>query len=42
MPGQNLLATLDRSDIRGLGTARPVFIAELPLSTSESSVNLIP
>jgi hypothetical protein len=30
------------TDIRGLFTARPVFIAELPLSKCGSSVNLIP
>jgi len=39
---RTLLATLDRSDIRGLSTARPVFIAELPLSLIGSSVNFIP
>jgi len=40
--GRTCVATFDRSDIRGLFTARPVFIAELPLSSSGSSVNLIP
>jgi len=40
-PERDLDATFDQPDIRGLGTARPVFVAELPLSTSGSSVILI-
>jgi hypothetical protein len=36
------LATSDRSDIRGLDTARPVFVAELPLSNGGNSASLIP
>jgi hypothetical protein len=36
------VATFDHSDIRGLDTARPVFVAELPLSSGGSSVNLSP
>jgi hypothetical protein len=40
--GRTCVATFDRSDIRGLVTARPVFIAELPLSTGGNLVNLIP
>jgi len=40
--GRSCVATFDRSDIRGLDTARPVFIAELPLSNGGHSENLIP
>ena len=36
------VATIDQSDIRGLDTARPVFIAELPLSKAGSSVKPYP
>ena len=36
------VATIDHSDIRGLDTARPVFIAELPLSKAGSSIQPYP
>ncbi|MCK4690408.1 MAG: hypothetical protein KAT20_01260, partial [Desulfuromonadales bacterium] len=35
--GGTYVATVDHSDIRGLGTARLVFVAELPLSSTVSS-----
>ena len=38
--GRTCVATFDHSDIRGLVTARPVFIAELPLSRCGSSETL--
>ena len=41
--GRDALATFDHSDIRGLGTARPGFVTELPLSNDGSfGVNLFP
>ena len=40
--GRTCVATFDRSDMRGLFTSRPVFIAELPLSSCGSSVKPYP
>jgi len=40
--GGTCLATFDHPDIRGLSTARPFFIAELPLSSGGNSASLIP
>jgi hypothetical protein len=35
--GGTCVATANQTDIRGLGTARLVFVAELPLSSNVSS-----
>ena len=40
--GGTWLATFDHPDMRGLSTARPFFIAELPLSLFGNSASLIP